>query len=219
MNRKRKFITNTLWKEICDFFHTHTIIIILVIISLFCVFYFEDCSVEIIKNISYCIIAAFIFYLIIDYIPYVKKKKLMRIRIQSNLSNLKEHIRLCKESITMFSFENKTYKNSEDYADYFYNTDLKELGFIKASQTIESYLESHKEHIINISSSLLDLHSYLSNKELNNLISIINSDFITQPLFPQNHGLTNEDKESYTNNQREIGRSIYEIYKLIKEIK
>ena len=107
----------------------------------------------------------------------------------------------------------------EDYADYFYNTDLKELGFIKASQTIESYLESHKEHIINISSSLLDLHSYLSNKELNNLISIINSDFITQPLFPQNHGLTNEDKESYPNNQREIGRSIYEIYKLIKEIK
>ena len=208
-------------KTLASFIKSNLILIIVTVLSVFCVFYFKtECYCTIIKNVSYSIIAAFIFYVIIDYIPFVRKKKIMRNIINMQLSKLYGHIDQCvNRVISPFNLDPKIYKNKDEFTNNFANIDLEEKGFISSLQTRKSYLESHKEQIINIIEKMLDLHSYLSYRELENLTYIAKSTFLTQPIVPQMQNLSPEYKSSYPNNQREIGESIYEIYELIKGIK
>lgn len=202
------------------FFKTHKTLIPTTILSLLIVFFTEDKCGDIFKNISYSIIAAIIIYIFIEYIPFVRKKKIMRILINSKLFELNEHVRLCKEiPITSFSMESKTYKDCKEYAEAFYKSDLEEKSIFSSSQTWKEYLESHKNCIANIISTLLNLHTYFSDKEQKIITAIATSTFLTSPIIPQNHNLPNNVIDSYPNNQKEIGESIYKIYELIKEIR
>ena len=122
---------------------------------------------EFLTNILNSIIAATIFYWIVDYMPFVKKKKIMRILIGSKLFELNEHIRLCKEIPTSrFNIKSTTYKDCKEYAEEFYKINLEEKSIFSSSQTWKEYLESHKKCIADIISTLFDLHAYLSDKEL-----------------------------------------------------
>lgn len=210
----------TFFKDIINFIKSNKILIIVTILSVFCVFYYKtECYCTIIKNVSYSIIAAVIFYIIIDYIPFVRKKKIMRAFIDMEFSKLYGHINQCVNGIiSPFSFNPKTYKDKEDYVNDFYSVDLEEKGFISPLQTRKSYLESHKGKIIECSTSILNYREFLSEKELDCLTFIRSSAFLTQILSPRNFDLPDELIDTYPNNQREIGESIYEIYELIKDI-
>ena len=211
-------------KSLANFIKSNLILIILIIVtilSVFCVFYYKtECYCTIIKNVSYSIIAAAIFYVIIDYIPLVRKKKIMRNIVDMQLSELYGNIYNCVNRIVSpFNLSPKVYKDKYEFVNDFDNIDLEENGFISSSQTRKSYLESHREQIVNIINKLLNLHSYLSNKELENLVRITKSVFLNQPMSPRNFDLPEDVEHSYPNNQREIGESIFEIYELIKDIK
>ena len=142
----------------------------------------------------------------------------MRILINSKLFELNEHIRLCKEILIRFSMESKTYKNCKEYAEDFCKIDLEEKSIFSSSQTWKEYLESHKKCIADIISILFDLHAYLSDKELEILTAIVTSTFLSESIIPQNHDLPNDVNNSFPNNQKEIGESIYKIYEQIKGI-
>jgi len=210
--------------KLMNYIKSNTIFIILAFITILSLFYVFYCTTEcyctIIKNVSYSIIAAAIFYVIIDYIPLVRKKKIMRTFIDMQFSKLYGHINQCVNGIiSPFSFNPKTYKDKEDFADDFYSVDLEEKIEKFISNTRKSYLESYRDQINNIVERLLDLHSYLSYKELENLTFIVKSEFLTQSINPHIKGLPPEIIDTYPNNQREIGESIFEIYELIKDIK
>lgn len=211
----------TFLKDIVNYIISNIVIIIFVLLSVSCVFYYKtECYCVIFKNVSYSIIAAFVFYIVIDYIPFARKKKIMRVLIDAQFSNLYEHIYHCVNGIiSPFAFNPKKYTDKDDFTNDFYGIDLEENVEIFSSKNRKSYLESNKEHIKNIIEKLLDLHPYLSYKELDNISHIINSSFIKKPILPRKIDLPEEYIDSYPNNQKEIGESIYEIYELIKEIR
>ena len=206
--------------EIRKFIKEYTTITILAVVSLCYVIYcnVDNCS-NVFENISYSIIAAMIFYIITDYVPFRRKKKAIRRLIDAQLGKLYNDIENCKKIIiSPYSFKPKTYKDSNEYADDFDNVNLEEKGFIDSSQTRKLYLESYKTQIVNTITNILNFDFYLSNKELNNLTDILNSSFIAHQICPKNFDLTDDELASYPNNQREIGESIYKIHELIKEI-
>ena len=200
--------------------YTHITLVIITFLSMCIIICTTDKLCVSLINILYSIIAAAIFYLIVDYLPFVRKRKSMRILINSKLSELNELIRLCKEIPTSrFNMKSTTYKDCKEYAEEFYKIDLEEKSIFSSSQTWKEYLESHKEQIVENVVTLLNFSDYLTEKELKNLTLIKSSIFIVQPIFPKNNDLTEDIIDSYPNNQKEIGESIYKIHELIKGIK
>ena len=211
-------------KTLAYFIKNNIIFIILTIITIlavFCVFYYKtECYCTIIKNVSYSIIAAYIFYVTMDYIPFVRKKKIMRNLIDMQLSKLYGIVYDCINGvISPFSLNPKIYKDKEDFANDFYSANLEEKIEKFTSNTRKSYLELNKGKIIEYSISILNYREFLSEKELDSLTLIRSSAFLTQILSPRNFDLPDNLIDTYPNNQREIGESIYEIYELMKEIK
>lgn len=207
-------------KEILKFIKAYKTVSILAAVSLCYAIYCNGNNYSnVFEKISYSIIAATIFYIFTEYVPFRRKEKTMRKLIDAQLRKLYRDIDNCrKRIISPYNFNPKTYKDSNEYADDFDKVNLEEKGFIDSSQTRKLYLESYKIQIVNTITNILNFNLYLSNKEVNNLTDILNSPFIAQPICSKNYDLTDEELASYPNNQREIGKSIYEVHELINEI-
>ena len=223
------FIMNTFfryiilkYKDVRDFFSNHKTLTILTILAVCCMSLLEQDYSNIFVNVSYSLVAAAIFYVVIDYLPLIRKKKMVRTLIDVKISKLCEYIRLCKNTISNpFDFNSKEYKNSEEYADAFEALDLTEKWGIdsNASQTRKSHLDFYKKEMLECIISLLNYSEFLSEIQLNNLILIKSSVFLTQPICEINRNIPKDMIYSYPNNQRDIGESIYKIDELMKEIK
>ena len=75
-------------------------------------------------NISYSILAAFLFYLIIDVIPTRKRTKIIRNRITRQFVRVKEEIRLCKSVLSPFDLDKYDSLNRNEYVAEFETLDL-----------------------------------------------------------------------------------------------
>lgn len=213
--------TKAICVNIIKFITDYKMLSFLIILAVLFVLYSADNYSDILENIAYSYIAAVVFYVVVDYMLSFRRKKIMCIQIKSHMSILNEHIRLCKNTVyNTFDLSSKEYKNSKEYADDFDELDLTEKWGLDSNslQTRKLYLESQKSVILENIVSLLNYHDFLSDEQLKNLIKIRNSVFLIQPIFEKNYNFEKEQIDLYPNNQKEIGESIYEIDKLIKEI-
>lgn len=169
-------------------------------------------------NISYSILAAFLFYLIIDVIPTRKRTKIIRNRITRQFVRVKEEIRLCKSVLSPFDLDKYDSLNRNEYVAEFETLDLNTKYISKNGIIIKDYLENHKHKIEFILNQILEYNQYLNNTELNLINDILNSTFLLYNIRPINYDLPNELICTYPNNQRGIGESIYDISELIKQV-
>ena len=78
-------------------------------------------------------------------------------------------------------------------------------------------LESSRAQIKIFVESALFFQEYLSEKELDNLLKIKESLFLREPIRPIEY-IDDEQRTEIPNNQRDMAKSIYDIYELIRAI-
>lgn len=172
----------------------------------------------ILLNISYSILASFVFYLIIDVYPSCKRTKIMRGRILRQFRRIKEEFRLCKSVVSPFVLDSCDSLKRDEFVTEFEKLDLN-LGYMSDKGiSKKEYLESHKDRIEFLLNQVLEYHKYLNGEELKIINDLLVSPFLLNSIQPINRDLPDELIAYYPNNQREIGESIYDMSKLVKQI-
>lgn len=170
---------------------------------------------EIIVNISYSYIAATIFYFVMDYLPNLHRKKIMRRKIKSYLVQIKVSILQCIKDINLYNFiQPSQILSRKDFIKQFSSKDL------TLPCDYLTILQRNKIELNLLVDFLLTIQNFLSDKEFHNLLNIKDSLFLTQSIRPIDYIETEhgERMECPGSNQEEIANSIYVIYELIKEI-
>ena len=170
---------------------------------------------EIIVNISYSYIAATIFYFVMDYLPNLHRKKIMRRKIKSYLVQMKVSILQCIKDINLYNFiQPSQILSRKDFIKQFSSKDL------TLPCDYLSILQRNKIELNLLVDFLLTIQNFLSDKEFYNLLIIKDSLFLTQSIRPIDYIETEHGEriECPENNQEEIAKSIYDIYELIQQI-
>lgn len=165
------------------------------------------------KNLSFSLIAAIIFFLINDVATSCKRREISHNQICRQIRTIHELLRQMVESVEPFKFEKKIY-TQESFENIFSNKDLY-LGYYGLSRSMVDAFTENKDIIENISQELLMSYSeYMSDDELEYFDNILNSDFIRNHLSPMDFSVPKEFQHQYPNNQEEMGRSLFKLYKL-----
>ncbi len=134
----------------------------------------------IILNPSYSYLAAVFFYLVMNYIPKLQRKKIMRRRIDSYLSRMKSAIQRCIKDINLYSFEpNKPFLPKFEFIKQFSEMDL------TPSSEYLNILKKEAHEINLLVDSLLTIQDFLFDEEINKLLMIKDSLFLTHPIRPK----------------------------------
>lgn len=169
----------------------------------------------IIVNLSYSYLAAVIFYMIMNYLPRMHRKKIMRRKIDSYLSRMKSAILQCIKDIELYSFErNKPLLSRSDFIRRFSEKDLTlPCDYIAT-------LEKKSLEINLLIESLLTIQDSLTDEEVNKLLMIKDSLFLTQPIRPKDciEKENGERIETPGSNQEEMAKDIYDIYEQINNL-
>ena len=171
---------------------------------------------EIILNLSYSYLAAYIFYIVVEWLPSLKRKSVIKSYIKYHISKIREHISICTNIQYRFAYlgqENKPYIGYKPYKSR--KVFVREFG-AKELHGLE-LLESSRAQIKIFVESALFFQEYLSEKELDNLLKIKESLFMKESIRPIEYTI-DEQRTEIPNNQRDMARSIYDIYELIKAI-
>lgn len=169
----------------------------------------------IIVNLSYSLLAATIFHVVINFLPEYYRNKIMHKKINLNLERIKYLTQQCIRDIELYSFNfNNKIPTRESFIKQFSSKDL--------TQPCD-YLTILKRNNLEINSLidfLLIIQEFLSNKEIYTLFKMKDSLFLTTPISPKDYIQDEYGKQIETpNNQEKIAESIYNIYELIKTIK
>ena len=169
----------------------------------------------IIVNLSYSLLAATIFHVVINYLPEYFRNKIMREKINLNLERIKYLIQQCVSDIDLYSFHfNIKIPSKEIFIKQFSNKDLTPPC---------DYLTLLKRNNLEINSLidfLLIISEFLSDDEIRTLFKIKDSLFLTTPIDPKDYIQNEYGTQIETpNNQEKIAESIYDIYELIKKLK
>lgn len=218
------------FNKLCSFLHDY-LCLILLFVSLSIIFIIKftnfhigysdkaDVINSIFVNISFSIIASVIFYFVLEYLPYSYKKKKIRRIIDCEISKFREHSRLCKSSIdNAFSYDNSNAATMDEYISKFKETDLSTCYFMPPKTKL-MILEQNRENMRLIINNLFLYKEYLELKEIGIFTSIATKSYFISPIIPINFDLPDEERDCAANNQEEIGRSIFEINELLKELK
>lgn len=171
---------------------------------------------EVILNLSYSYLAAYIFYIVVNWLPSLKRKSIIKSYIKYHISKIREQISICTNSQYRYAYFGqekkpyigcKPYKSREVFVREFGEKELHGLGLLESSRT----------QIKMLVGSALFFQEYLSEKELDNLLKIKESLFIKESIRPIEY-IDDEQRTEIPNNQREMAKSIYDIYELIKAI-
>ena len=169
----------------------------------------------IIVNLSYSLLAATIFHIVINWLPRLKRNKIIRNKINSYLTSIKNLTEQCVKDINLYDLnQNKHILQKEDFITQFSNKDLTSpCDYLKI-------LERNNIEINLLIDFLLTIQEFLSNEEIQTLFKIKDSLFLTTKIDPKDY-IQNEYRENIEtpNNQKKIAESIYNIYELIKTIK
>lgn len=173
---------------------------------------------DIILNLSYSILAAVIFYIFIEVIPYYTKKKKMRQVLRTKIDRIKQDLNSAKNAIYLPPFT-EVAKTRDGYITDFANKNLYDaycLG-IYGFKNIREYLEYNRTQIRNSILEILSYSDFLTEKEVKTLADINSSLYINEYLFIKDFEMMKIQPDLY-NNQKEIGESIYSINELIKKV-
>lgn len=171
---------------------------------------------EIILNLSYSYLAAYIFYIVMNWLPSLKRRTIIKSYLKYHKSRIRELMTICiniQHPFSSLGREKKPYigykaqQSREEFLKEFYE---KELTHLKL-------LESSRVQIKTLVDSALFFQEFLSEKELDNLLIIKNSPFLKESVRPIEY-TDDEYRTEIPNNQRKMARSIYDIYELIKAI-
>lgn len=173
---------------------------------------------DIILNLSYSILAAVIFYIFIDVIPYYTKKKKMREVLRTKIDRIKQDVNSAKNAIYLPPFTEMA-KTKDGFVNDFENKDMKDayyLGLYHFKSLIE-FFDHNKEQIRNSIHEILGYTEFLTEKEVEILADINSSKYINSHFFIKDFENL-QSQPALFNNQREIGNSIYSINELIKKL-
>ncbi|MDE6853619.1 MAG: hypothetical protein K2J38_01030, partial [Muribaculaceae bacterium] len=164
------------------------------------------------------ILAAVIFYIFIDVIPYYTKKKKMREVLRTKIDRIKQDINSAKTAIYLPPFTEMA-KTKADFVNDFENKDMKDayfLGLFRFKSLME-FFEHNKTQIRNSIHEILGYSEFLTEKEVEILADINSSKYINSLFFIKDFENL-QHQPALFNNQREIGNSIYSINELIKKL-
>lgn len=175
----------------------------------------KHCEInEIIVNISYSYIAAFIFHLVVNEFPKKQRENIMRRKVNAYMKIIRSSIRNCIMSINAFRLDDKiSVPTKEEFVKSFSEMKLTQNSFyITSINRIRSEIKLKVEQI-------LVIQDCLSDKELDVLLSINDSLFLTEDIRPTEYINAGDcEHEIPGSNQKEIGKSIYRINELINSI-
>ena len=168
---------------------------------------------EIIVNLSYSYLAACFFYIIVEWIPRLRRKSIIKSNIKFHKSKIREQISICANSQYRYEIGPnrpymgyKPYCSREEFIKDFGERELHGLELLEFSRTqINILIES-----------VLFFQEYLSEEELMCLLKIKDSLFLKESIIPIDY--IDEQMIETPNNQRKMAASIYDIYELIRAI-
>ena len=169
---------------------------------------------ELILNLSYSYLAAMIFHIIMVVIPNVRRRKIMRRKIDYYLHKVKELIMQCVTNLHMYDLDEARKNNitKEQFVREFTDLDLYKY------KVYWDILIKNREKINFLIEIVLGMQEHLSDDEVNKLLLIRDMSFLAKPICPRD--LIEDDNgnilETPSNNQYEIADSIYTIYNLFK---
>ena len=166
---------------------------------------------QIILALSYSYIAAAIFHLIVNVIPYRKRKKNITPFLRTQLFSIMERLRLCKTVIIPFEF-NKVSK--DEFCKKFSNENLHEKYEFDNNKTKYTRLEELRFEVIDGVNVLLTYREYFDDDLFELLNKVLNSEFIINGIFPF-PDVDEKDRIGYDDNQSAIGRCIYDLHEHI----
>ena len=163
--------------------------------------------------LSYNYVAAVIFYIIITLLPARQRCEIIRKRTNGLFLRLKDLARICKQSVNpAYIFTDSVRPTREEYVKQFSETDLNQKDFISGEKTLCRYLEELKEKMTVTLDYLLLYQEALTVQELDMIVKIQKSFFISNPISVINFDIPEEYRATYPNYQQEIGESIFDIY-------
>lgn len=165
-------------------------------------------------NICYSIVAAGLFYFINVYLPHRNKKKTLRKVLNHQLLILVESLRLCREVVVKFDFNDI---NRKEYVERFSKCNLNEKCSIGQTTKLE-YINLKKGQIASIISSLLSHSLYLELTEYEILVKILDSPFLKEEIIAIDYNVPNDLLANYNDNQMKMGESIYDNYEMSKKL-
>ena len=173
---------------------------------------------KLLLNIMYSLFAASLFHVFTVQLPFYKKRAAVRVTLNLQLSELQNEINYMRFSLNPFFDE--PIKNKPDFIVWFESKDLSEpflLGITK-NANINDYLNEERFKLKGILYQILDNQDYLRHKELDCILRVLTSDFITKDLVAINYNVDENMRINLWDNQRQIGASIFDIIAWVTEL-
>lgn len=169
----------------------------------------------IILAISYSYIAAVFFHLIVNVIPFYRRKKSIMLFIRSQVWSIREKLRFCILNVLSPIALNCEY-NKKEFCDHFENANLHDTCFYNNAKTKLTCLEESRSKIWDDIQILLVYREYIDD-DLFDLLNIVqNSEFIKNGINPY-PDIEDNFKYSYPSNQNTVGECIYELYESLNK--
>jgi len=173
---------------------------------------------RILLTLSYSYAAAYLFFILHDWLPQRFRRRIAKNYIEREMMHLKELLRLCSFLLYPFFSISETDLSKEKFMETAGRKDLNNKSFV-GSKTIMEQLNIYKKEIIDISESLMSSYnSSMSDKQINFVDELLSSCFIANNISPINFDLPDEYIDSYPNNQWDVCESIYDNYKKVQSI-
>lgn len=171
---------------------------------------------NVIVNLSYSYLAATIFHLVMIVWPGLRRKKIMRNKINCYFSRMKSAITICITHIHLYSLDFKDYKilPKEEFLVEFSSKNL------NPPCDYWNLLKHARIEISLLIEFLLAIQEYLSDEEINKLMSIKDSLFLTEEIHPKDYIVNGDGSplELPNSNQKEMAERVYCIYELINKL-
>lgn len=219
-----------------SFMRNHIWIILILLVSSLIIYLIQFTEVRIgshvkayeinciLLNTSYSILAAALFYLVIDFIPNYTKSKSIRCIINNDFKRLTNITSSCIFILYKpLSFENdgiNTHIPTEDnFVNNFKNMNLHDSIFTNTKISKLEYANTYRDSMESLIYQMLQYREYLNSEQIKSLSSIINSKFLTVKITPIEYDIPNSSRIYKDNNQEEIGQSLYQIYNVLRKLK
>lgn len=171
---------------------------------------------RILLTLSYSYAAAYLFFILHDWLPQRFRRRIAKNYIEREMRHLKELLRLCRFLLYPFFSISETDLSKEKFMETAGRKDLNNKSFV-GSKTIMEQLNIYKKEIIDISESLMSSYnSSMSDKQIKFVDELLSSCFIANNISPINFDLPDEYTNDYPNNQWDVCESIYDNYKKVK---
>lgn len=184
------------------------------------IFFCGDASWSIrLLNISYSIFAAALFDLFLVYIPNRRKRSLVEELINGDFFRLKDSARLCRLSIEPeYSIDEKKWSREEEYVEQFCKSDLYDIwdNSKGTPTTILQRIVYLRDEMRQTLDHLMMYREYLNIQEFETLTKVLSSELFNKAIEPIIWEIPERERIHKYDNQEAIGRSIYEVYDLLR---